>query len=77
MVVQVVRVQVRGDQDLEALAPHAPGGLQADRMGLLRRYLPGLEGLVAVVGDDLAPFSEPLFDGRHLLIGEGRRAVDP
>jgi|GEM_PF-4051542 len=72
----VVRVQVGGDQDLEVLAPHTPGGLQADLVGFLRRDLPGLEGLVAVVGNDLAPLPEPALHGHHLLISEDRRTVD-
>jgi len=68
ILVQVIGVQVCGDDHLEAVAPHTPRRFNPDLMRLLRRDLARREALIAVIGDDLAALSVFALDSHHLLI---------
>ena len=63
-----VRVQVRGDHYLILVSPHLPGSLDPDLMDLLRRDLTGLEALITVVGYIRSPKPEAALDSYHLLV---------
>ena len=67
--VNIVGVQVDGDQHLIPIAPHLSCCFLADYKGLLRRDLTLFEALDAVVADDLSTQAEPPLDGVHLGVG--------
>ena len=76
VVMQVLPVQMGGDQHLIVLAPQLPRQLQAELMALPGRHLAGKKALIGVIGRIAALLAELLFDRDHLLIGTLRVAVD-
>ena len=75
--VQVVRVQMNGDDDLIFVAPHTTRGLLAYLERLLGSNFSLCEALKPVPRDDTAGFTESPFYRRHRLIRALHRAVDP
>ena len=67
MIVQIFRIQMGSHQHLIVLTPHPFCCFYADLMRLLRRDLPDIKALVAVVGNVLPTFPEVTFDGNHCL----------
>ena len=76
MAVNIVGIQVDGDQHLIPVAPHLPRGFLANGKRLLRRDITLTKALNAVVAHHLATQAEPPLDGDHLGVGVLRRAVD-
>ena len=74
--VNIVGIQVDGDQHLIPIAPHPPCSFLANGECLLRRDLTLTEALNAVVSDHLATQTESPLHGDHFGIGVLRRAVD-
>lgn len=74
--VNIVGIQVDGDQHLIPVAPHPPCCLLANGKRLLRRDLALTKALNAVVADNFSTQPEPPLDSDHLSIGVLRRAVD-
>ena len=67
VVVQVILIQVRGDNHLKIPAPQFLCGLHADGVAGLRIPLAGLEALVAMPCDIAIVFAKLLFGEDHLL----------
>ena len=76
MIMQMVFVQVGGDNDLEPVAPHLLCQLHADLMAPLWGDLPRLEALIAVPGDIVILLAVPLLGQDHLLQSRLLQAVD-
>ena len=76
MAVNIVGVQVDGNEHLIPVAPHLSCCFLSDYKGLLRRDLAFTKALNAVVAGDLATQPEPPLYGDHLSVGVLRRAVD-
>lgn len=76
MAVNIVGVQVDGNEHLIPLTPHSSGGFLADGERLLRRDLAFTKALDAVVTHHLAPQPKPPLDGDHFGVGILCRAVD-
>ena len=69
-------VQMGGDDDLEAIAPHFLCGLDANSVALLRRHLSRFEALVSVPCDIAVVLAELLLGQDHLLQSDLLDAVD-
>ena len=76
VVVQMVFVQMRGDDDLEPIAPQMLRRLHADLMAKLRCDLAGLEALITVPGDITVGLVKLLLGQDHLLHSGLSGAVD-
>ena len=76
MIVQMLLVQMGGDNDLKLVAPHFLSGLNADGVALLRGDLSGLEALIAVPCDIAIVFAKLLLSQDHLLQSDFLDAVD-
>jgi len=76
MAVNIVGVQVDGNEHLIPVTPHLSCCFLADYKGLLRRDLAFTKALNAVVADDLSTQTESPLHGDHLSMGVLRRAVD-
>ena len=76
VIVQGIRVQVGGNDNLIFLPPHPPGCFHADGMGLLRSHLTGLEALVAVISNIAAQLAKLPLGGHHCTIRVMLGAVD-
>ena len=72
----VVCIQVDGDQHLIPITPHSPCGFLANGECLLRRDLALTKALNAVVAHHLATQPKPPLDGDHLSVGVLPGAVD-
>ena len=76
MAVNIVGVQVDGNEHLIPVAPHLSCCFLSDYKGLLRRDLAFTKALNAVVADDLSTQTESPLHSDHLGIGVLCRAVD-
>ena len=69
MTMQVVCIQMNGDENLIFVAPHTSGGFLADLKCLFRCDLAFGKALYAVIADDLSFHPNPTLDGNHFGIG--------
>ena len=76
MAVQVICVQMNGNDDLIFVSPHSPRGLFADFERYVRCDLTGDEALIAVPRDDISATAEALLHGDHFSICVSLGAVD-
>ena len=76
MAVQMFLVQMGGDDDLEAVAPHLLCQLHADFVGKLRRDLLRLEALITVPSDIAVRLAVALLGEDHLPQCRFLQAVD-
>ena len=76
MIVQMVFIQMSGDDNLESVAPQFLCGLYTDLMAKLRCDLARFEALIPMPGDIAIIFSKLLFGEDHLLQGDLLHAVN-
>ena len=76
VIVEMLLVQMCGDDDLKAIAPHGLCGHYADLVTELRGDLAGLKALVAVPCDKTVCLAKLLFGQNHLPHGGLSGAVD-
>ena len=76
VVVQVIPVQVGGNDHLEPVSPEFTRKLHSDLVGLFRRHLSGCEGLVGVESHGAVGLAKVPLDGVHLQPGHIRGTVD-
>ena len=76
MAMEILRVQMHGDEDLVSVAPHPTRRFLADGKGLLRRDFAFPEALDSVVAHHFAPQAEATLYGHHLRKGVLPGAVD-
>ena len=76
MIVQMLLVQMGGDNDLKPISPHLPCQLHPQSVTLFRRDFSGLEALVAVPRNITVLLAVTLFGENHLLQGNVFLAVD-
>ena len=76
MAVNVICVQVDGDEYLISVAPHSSCGFLADCKRLFRRDLALTKTLYSVITNNFPTQAEPPLHGDHLRIGVLFGAVD-
>ena len=76
MAVQVVCVQMDGDDDLIFVAPHTPRGFFADLECLIGRNFTLGKTLKSVPRDDISATAEALLHGDHFSVSVALGAVD-
>ena len=77
MIVEMIGIQMRGDDDLEPVAPQLLRKLDADCVGFLRRRLSFREALIGVQGDDAALLIKADLRVLELVPCREDAAVDP
>ena len=76
MVVNIIGIEMRGDDHLVFCAPHHSSGFHADLMRFFGCDLSLGKALVSVIGDILSALTETALDGDHFVIGIVLGAVD-
>ena len=76
MVMEIIGIEVGGNNNFIFLAPHTPCGFQADFVRFFGSYFARLKALIPVIRHIAACFAEALFCCRHTLIGSFCIAVD-
>lgn len=76
MVVEIIGIEVGGNNNFIFLAPHTPCGFQTDFVRFFGCNFARPKALVAVIRHIAACFTEALFRCRHTLISSFSVAVD-